>query len=172
MLEVALVILLIQMHDFLRGAAVHNEEVQVDFKLANEVVAFEDVSIIDLKLEFVALSISFVVTWRLEIEEHPVVERCFAIRASPVRVCLLLVFFVDPCFDEHVTRALHVFHWYVLRSKDAQSQLVVLLRLRRHVPYLLLVTLLEHVEPAEDCALGEARTWMVQLSVLYWLILY
>lgn len=49
-LEVALIILLIQMHDLLRGAAVQNQQVQVDFEVADEVVAFEDVPVVDLQL--------------------------------------------------------------------------------------------------------------------------
>lgn len=88
-----------------------------------------------------------------------------------MRIGLPFVFFVDPCSDEDVAGSFEVFHGNVLGSEDAETQLVVLLGLWLHVPDLLLVTLLEHVKPAEHCALGQARTGMVELSVLYWLVL-
>lgn len=86
---------------------------------------------------------------------------------------------VHPGFHKHVTGALDVFSWDVFCLHHGESQLIFLDRLGSNIPHfrgftttvIFRVFGFIDVDPAENSALSEACTGMVELPVFDWLVL-
>lgn len=123
--EVALVVLLVEMHGLLDGHAVLDERAQVKLELAEEVVRLENVTIEKLQGELVRVPLLRI--RRLQLEQEAVIEGGFTGGAAPVRVCLKLLIWrtVEPSAHKDIARAFHVSCPDALTFVHGDAQLVL-----------------------------------------------
>jgi len=101
--------------------------------LTDEVVAGEDIAVIDL--EFEDIIVLLLVIRGFKVEKHTIIEGCAAVLAPPMSVRFFLIIVLDPCLDKHVACSFHIFTRHILGVVDRNPKMIILGGLWCDIPH-------------------------------------